>query len=139
MVGGLIEKVVSFLKFESDDGDFVESEEISEPSEKIVQMGRKARHHRFEISMISPSSFEDAIRLANCLRGGTAVVCNLSKLDVEIAKRIVDFVSGNAYALGGKTKKVGENIFVFTPAGIRLSVDEGGETGADGGFIFNER
>lgn len=135
---GLMRKIVSFFSFEHDEGDSEETGTFRDRIEKVVPMGKRTR--TAQISIVNPQTFDDAQRVADSLKVGKAVIMNLSKLDVDLGKRIVDFVSGIVYALEGDTKKVGESIFVFTPSGIMLSTaEELSDERSSGGFFFEER
>ncbi|MEW6202801.1 MAG: cell division protein SepF [bacterium] len=134
---GIIRKIVSFFSFESDDNDMEEAGVYRDKEEKIVPMGKRMR--QTEISIYQPHSYDDAQRIADSLKSGKAVIVNLCRLDVELGKRVVDFVSGIVYALEGCTRKVGENIFVFTPSNISLSPDDNSGAEASGSFLFHER
>jgi len=70
-----------------------------------VPIARRIRHT--EISIYSPATFDEARIAADNLKEGRAVVLNLSRIDVENGKRIVDFLSGILYALEGSSKKSG--------------------------------
>lgn len=134
---GILRKIVSFFSFESDDGEMEDVGVYREKEDKIVPMSKRVRHT--EISIFQPHTFDDAQRVADALKTGKAVILNLSKLDVDLGKRIVDFVSGIVYALEGCTRKVGENIFVFTPSTIALSPDDNSTVEPSGSFLFHER
>jgi len=74
-----------------------------------------------EIRVEEPRIYEDSLNIAMYLREGKPVIVNLKYLDSESGKRLVDFVCGTAYALSGHMLKIGETIFLFTPATIAIS------------------
>ena len=63
---------------------------------------------------------------SNCchLRQNKPVIINLKYLDQESGKRLVDFICGTAYAINGHMMKIGENIFLFTPANVLIANSE---------------
>lgn len=62
-----------------------------------------------------PRNYDDAMEIGNHLKARRAVVINLQRLENESARRIMDFLSGVIYALGGDMQKVGVDIFLCTP------------------------
>lgn len=67
-----------------------------------------------------PRIYEDSLNIAMSLRESKPVLVNLKYLDSDAGKRLIDFVCGTAYAINGHMLKVAENIFLFTPAPVRI-------------------
>ena len=76
-----------------------------------------------EVSMVRPTSFEDARDVCEMLLSGRAVVINMEGVQVELAQRIIDFASGACYAIDGNLQKISSYIFIVTPNNIELSGD----------------
>ena len=74
-----------------------------------------------EIKIEEPRIYEDSLNIAAHLRDNKPVIVNLKYLDNVSGKRLIDFVCGTAYALNGHMMKIGENIFLFTPAHILIA------------------
>ncbi len=68
-----------------------------------------------------PTTFEEAQDLADSLKNRRQVVLNLNNTEIDIARRIIDFLSGTTYALDGQTQKLGESIFLFAPSNVEIS------------------
>ncbi|WP_408955964.1 cell division protein SepF [Natroniella sp. ANB-PHB2] len=77
--------------------------------------------NRENIDIVQPTSFEEAQTIADKLKAGHLVVVNLTEVKRRLATRIIDFVSGTSYALGGNIEKVGEDIFLFAPKSVKIS------------------
>ena len=75
----------------------------------------------YEIVVYEPKVYEDSLQIGSELRKGNPVVINLSSLDQQEGTRLIDFVCGTAYAIDGHMLKIGESIFLFTPAKILIS------------------
>ncbi len=73
-----------------------------------------------EIKIEEPRVYEDSLTIATRLRDNRPVIVNLKHMDTEAGKRLIDFVCGTAYAINGHMLKIGENIFLFTPASILI-------------------
>jgi cell division inhibitor SepF len=68
-----------------------------------------------EVVLFHPASFNDASKAADDLRNRKAVIVNMENVDKAMARRVVDFLSGCAYALDGKVKKVAQSTYLFCP------------------------
>ena len=73
-----------------------------------------------EIKVIEPRIYEDSLNIAMFLRENIPVIINLKYLDGPASKRLIDFICGTAYAINGHMMKIGENIFLFTPANVQI-------------------
>ena len=71
--------------------------------------------------LVKPDKFEQAADIADRVRERNAIVLNLESTEKDAARRILDFLSGVTYALGGKVKRVSGNTFISTPAGMDFS------------------
>ena len=76
-----------------------------------------------EVSMVRPTSFEDARDVCEMLLSGRAVVINMEGVQVELAQRIIDFASGACYAIDGNLQKISKKIFMIVPESMNLSGD----------------
>jgi len=77
-----------------------------------------------EIKVEEPRIYEDSLGIATQLRESKPVIVNLKFLEKTASKRLVDFICGTAYAINGHMMKIGENIFLFTPANINITSSE---------------
>ena len=68
-----------------------------------------------EIVVLEPASFADAREIAETLKLKKCILLNMRKTDKELARRIVDFLSGISYAIEGQSQKVADQIYLFTP------------------------
>lgn len=87
-------------------------------SSKVVPMKRS-----MEVSMVKPTSIEDAREICDYLLAGKAVVLNMEGIHTEIAQRIIDFTSGATYSMNGNLQKISSYIFIATPETVELSGD----------------
>ena len=68
-----------------------------------------------EVVLFRPVSFNDTSKAADDLRNKKAVIVNMENVDKAMARRVVDFLSGCAYALDGKVKKIALSTYLFCP------------------------
>ncbi|MBM7855994.1 cell division inhibitor SepF [Desulfohalotomaculum tongense] len=67
-----------------------------------------------------PDNFNDIRQVADNLKERHSVVVDLTELDVEQAQRVLDYLSGVVFAIGGNASKVGSGIFLFTPSNVSI-------------------
>ena len=79
-------------------------------SGQVVSLG-----NRQEVVLFHPSTFNDTSKAADDLRNKKAVILNMENVDKAMARRVVDFLSGCAYAVDGKVKKVAQSTYLFCP------------------------
>jgi cell division inhibitor SepF len=88
-------------------------------SNKVVPIRTTAKG--FEVCIMKPTSFEDSQDICDMLMSGRAAVINLEGFDVDIAQRIMDFISGAVYALNGKLHQISSYIFIISPDTVDIS------------------
>jgi cell division inhibitor SepF len=76
-----------------------------------------------QVVLSKPERFEQAAEIADHLRERRTVVMNLETTNKDVARRLVDFLSGVAYALDGKIKKVAINTYIITPYNVDIMGD----------------
>ena len=97
-------------------GDTQEQEEVNTTeyySEPVVDAGNK-------MMLLEPRAYSESQQIADYLKNRSAVVVNLKRVTPDQAKRIVDFLSGTLYAIGGDLQKLGGGIFLCTPNNINV-------------------
>ncbi len=70
--------------------------------------------------LLEPRAYSESQQIADHLKKRNTVVVNLKRVTPEQAKRIVDFLSGTLYAIGGDLQKLGSGIFLCTPKNINV-------------------
>lgn len=104
----------------------IEEEPVKESrssKKKVVQFKNSQKDTL--VVLIEPSGYADAQVIADNLRANRSVFINLHKVQGDVARRILDFVSGFIYSINGDVKRVGSNTFIATPesVGITGSID----------------
>jgi len=96
--------------------------EDAEPRAKkgnLVNLPTAAK--QVKVMVVEPVSFDDAQHVAEHLKSRKPVVVNLENTDADVAKRMIDFVSGTTYALSGSIQKIGNHIFLCAPNNVDVS------------------
>lgn len=78
---------------------------------------------QLQVVLVKPDRFESAVEVADHLREKRTVVLNLESANKEISRRLIDFLSGVAYALEGKVKKVANSTYIITPYNVDILGD----------------
>ncbi len=117
-----------------DDFDYVDSDsQINDDEPAMEAIARPQTNRRTQpklvdfksgngnqVIVVKPQNMEAAHELCNHLRAGRTVICNFEQVDQKIAQRIVDFITGSAYALDGQVRPVSNLIFVIVPRAVTL-------------------
>ena len=89
-------------------------------SNKVVNIRAATQ---LQVVLVKPERFESASEIADHLREKRTVVLNLESTNKEIARRLLDFLSGVAYANEGKIKKVAISTYIITPYNVDILGD----------------
>ncbi len=137
------------MYFEDDDNlqeDMIDfNEETYEPEEE-KRFGKKNASKivglpdagKVRVLIYKPLSYEDTQNIIDNLKERKSIVVNLDELEVGVAQRILDFISGAVYALNGNIRKAARNIFVVAPFNVDLTTNAS-EAGDDYAFKYVDR
>ena len=89
-------------------------------SNKILNINATTQ---LEVVLVKPERFEDASSIADHLNSKRTVVLNLESTNKDISRRLVDFLSGVAYANNGQIKRVANSTFIITPYNVGIMGD----------------
>ena len=78
---------------------------------------------QLQVVLVKPERYENASEIADHLRDKRTVVLNLEKTHKDVARRLLDFLSGVAYAQEGKIKKVALQTYIVTPYNVDIMGD----------------
>ncbi len=90
------------------------------PGGKVVNIHATTQ---IQVVLVKPKRYDNAAEIANHLRDKRTVVLNLEETDENVARRLLDFLSGVAYAQEGEIKKVAKQTFLVTPYNVRFEGD----------------
>lgn len=102
------------------DNPYVGEADLPKRGNKVVNI---AATTQLSVVLVKPERFEDATSIADHLRGKRTVVLNLESTSKEISRRLVDFLSGVAYAKEGQIKRVANSTFIITPYNVEFEGD----------------
>lgn len=130
MARRFVDKVLGFIGFEEEplEEEDQEKDERSREEDEVVPLSRRkgqvvSLHAQRQVRVVvaEPRTFEDVQGIADHLKNRRPVIVNLEQADAELARRVVDFVSGTMYGLNGNMQKVGSSIFLFVPSNIDIT------------------
>jgi cell division inhibitor SepF len=122
----MFQKVMSFLGLTEEEEQRHEevADEQQVAPEGVVPLKRPGTvvslhtQKQVRVFLAEPETYEDAQAIADHLRNRRPVVINLHKAPHDQAKRVIDFILGCTYAMGGTMQKLGHNIFLCAPENI---------------------
>ena len=126
--------------YDDEDYDYEEELEVTERAESRATIFDERREERrsedrhnkvvnihataaLKVVLVKPERFENASEIADHLREKRTVVLNLEQTNKDVARRLVDFLSGVTYAQDGKIKKVANSTFIITPYNVDILGD----------------
>jgi cell division inhibitor SepF len=77
-----------------------------------------------KVHVVEPLGFNDAQEVGDRLKANQPVILNLQGVSRELQRRLIDFSSGLAYAVGGSMSRVAEQVFLLTPTNVEVSPEE---------------
>jgi cell division inhibitor SepF len=132
---GLMEKVKNMLtvpddeEYEDDEMNDVISkkdEKASGSSDNSKRNNKVVNIHttaQLQVVLVKPERFDDASSIADHLNEKRTVVLNLESTNKDVSRRLVDFLSGVAYANNGQIKRVANSTYIITPYNVDIMGD----------------
>jgi len=123
---GLVDKFWRFFGVETETTEEVLELPVDPEEKRLERRGNLVSIHSaktVKVVVCEPADFEEVKGIADNLKNRKQVVINLERTPAESRQRIIDFVSGTTYALDGHIQKIGDNIFLFAPSNVEISVD----------------
>ena len=146
---GLVDKFKSFIGYPED--DFYEDEDDvevpasrqqeettanlfsdSKRSNKVVNIHATTQ---LQVVLVKPERFEDASGIADHLNAKRTIVLNLESANKDVTRRLIDFLSGVAYANNGQIKRVANSTYIITPYNVGIMGDLLDELESSGVFF----
>jgi len=103
--------------------EITEDEPSDQTSKNLSNIVSLHANKTMKILICEPEQFEEVQNFADHLKNRRQVVINLEYISPELSQRIIDFMSGTVYSLGGHTQQLGKHIFLFTPSNVEITQD----------------
>ena len=99
---------------------YTTQETAKQHSNKVVNINATTQ---LQVVLVKPERFDDAAAIADQLNAKRTVVLNLESTNKEVSRRLIDFLSGVAYANNGQIKRVATSTFIITPYNVDIMGD----------------
>ena len=135
-MSGMLDRVKGWLFAEEE----IEPETLppSQPAKRRPLLSLHASRNTDEIFLRRPKSLDDAQVCADCLKARRPVVVNVNAPDDLKARRVLDFLGGDVYAVDGYLEQAGEGIYLLTPNSVVITAETNGRNRAEESFAFSE-
>lgn len=128
---GLGDKLKGLFTYNEDDEDIESAETGAAPASaqsltEVPKSNKVVNIHattQLQVVLVKPEVFEDASAIADHLNEKRTVVLNLENTGKDISRRLIDFLSGVAYANGGKIQRVAHSTYLITPYNVGIMGD----------------
>jgi cell division inhibitor SepF len=148
----IVEKFKNFIGYPEDeyyeeqDGNAVRAGEYEEPFEPREHHASQAEKRsnkvvnihattQLQVVLVKPERFEDASGIADHLNAKRTIVLNLESANKDVTRRLIDFLSGVAYANNGQIKRVANSTYIITPYNVGIMGDLLDELESSGVFF----
>lgn len=137
-MGKMFSSIKNMMGFEDEelyddyDQEEYEEEEMETPKESYSVLGRRREQKEVnkvvnlhsgqtKVHIIKPNTFDEAPQISDSLKANKIVVVNTSGLEPRTAQRLLDFIAGSTYALGGDLQEVENGVYVLSPSTVEVS------------------
>lgn len=136
MAGKMLNKMMGFLGLEDDleeeieeveeeknqKNDFTDVETImnSKRQNKVVSIHTTISA---KVRIVKPTTYEEAADICDELKNRKIIVINTTGLETRIAQRLLDFMGGASYALGGDLEEIEKGVYILSPSSVEVSSD----------------
>ena len=109
-------------EYEQEEGEEEEERKLFGRKNKVVNMPQT---NQVKMVISQPTNFEQSEEICQYLKERKACIVNLEYVNKDVARRVVDFISGGVYALNGHIQKISNSIFLIAPANYDISNEMG--------------
>lgn len=158
MAGRVLNKVMSLIGLEDELEEFEEGTDENEDDitrdgnnakeqyEPIISANSKKQNKivsihtsiNMKVLIVKPSSYDEVVDICDHLKNRKIVVVNSTGLEPKVAQRLLDFMSGATYALGGNLEEVGCKIYIVSPSNVEIDSELANELSSKGIFSWNK-
>ncbi|WP_244835329.1 cell division protein SepF [Clostridium sp. BJN0001] len=118
-----------------------EEEEIEEPVINQKRNGKVVNIHTSsttKVTITKPNDYSEATGICDALKNRRIVVVNTTLLELKIAQRLLDFISGSCYALGGELQQIEKGVYLLSPSNVEVTNEMKSELGSKALFSWSK-
>lgn len=128
-----VKTILGFGDYEDYEDDYEEGvameEMADETIEPVISNTKKGQNKVVNIhtnstarvTITKPVNYEDATEICDALKNRRIVVVNTTGMDTKIAQRLLDFISGSCYALGGELGQIERGVYILSPSNVEVT------------------
>ena len=106
--------------FSTSEENNVNSSSVDEYYNVTEEEALECNDGKTKMILVEPRAYSESVQISDYLKARNSVVVNLQRVTADQGKRIVDFLSGTIYAIGGDMQKIGNGIFLCTPKNMNV-------------------
>jgi len=149
MASKVLNKVMGFLGMAEDDDDEVQEVQNEDDDNMDIESLMSANKKQSKVVnihtagstkvvIIKPDDFDEATVISDNLKSRKIVVVNTTGLEPRTGQRLLDFVGGVCYALGGELQQVEKGVYIISPSNIEVNNELKNELNSKGIFNWNK-
>lgn len=93
----------------------------SQANSRVSSISSSSNNPGIRMVVFQPQTYEDTQTIIDNLKAKKPIIVNLENLNIDVAQRVLDFISGAIYALDGSVRKVSKGIFLLAPRGVDIA------------------
>lgn len=146
MAAKMFNKVMGFLGLEEENVDMDEIEYLEEEETEIEQPPYTSKKNNkvvnihttvsAKVMIIKPRDYEEATYICDNLKNRKIIVVNSCELEPKIAQRMLDFMGGASYALGGDLQEIEKGVYMLSPSNVEVTNELKSELSSKGLFTW---
>ncbi len=144
----VINKVMGFLGMAEDAEDEIEEMETEDDNMEIESLMTANKKQSKVVNIhttasarvviIKPDDFDEATTITDNLKSRKIVVVNTTGLEIKTGQRLLDFIGGACYALGGDLQQVEKGVYILSPSNVEVNNELKNELSSKGIFNWNK-
>lgn len=151
MAGKVFNKMMGLLGLEDEYDDIEEVDEEMELEEEKTEVNPPITSNKKQNKVVNihtatsakvviskPTIFEDATDICDDLKNRKIVVVNTTGLDAKTAQRLLDFMGGASYALGGELQEIEKGVYILSPSNVEVTSELKNELSTKGLFGWSK-
>lgn len=128
----IVEKFKNFIGYPEEDEYYDDEGAAIDQDENYASPGGSSKRDnvvnihattQLQVVLVKPERFEDASSIADHLNAKRTIVLNLESANKDVTRRLIDFLSGVAYANNGQIKRVANSTYIITPYNVGIMGD----------------
>ncbi|GAA0075928.1 cell division protein SepF [Clostridium sp. CTA-5] len=105
-------------ELDEDESEEIEPVITNKKNSKVVNIHTSSS---IKVTITKPVDYEEATEICDALKNRRIVLVNTTLLELKIAQRLLDFISGSCYALGGELQQIEKGVYILSPSNVEVT------------------